>query len=209
MRPLQVLLILDRMRASSDSQLAFYGTDDWVERTDPLALRVPAAQVTRTFVMHFETAPVTGANSVTATIGDQAVDLRTLLPAAPTFRVVNEDAAGNPAAGQFRLELDSSGSLENYFLHVITGRDVGEASVAATLTDLGDRWSIALTHPTRGNATVVLMKGMDSTGGSVAIGPQAATPLYAGVQGISVTSSGPVWESLTPDRLFANGFEAP
>lgn len=208
-RPLQVLIILDRMRASSDSLMSFYGTDDWVERTDPLAVRVPAAQVVRSFVMHFETAPVTGADSVSATIGDQAVDLRTLLPMSPAYRVVNEDAAGNPAAGQFRLELDSSGSVENYFLHVITGRDANEATVGATLTDLGDRWSIALSHPTRGNATVVLMKGMDSTGGSVAIGAQAATPIYAGVQGISVTSSGPVWEALSPERLFANGFEAP
>jgi hypothetical protein len=208
-RPLQVLLILDRMRASSDSQLGFYGTDDWVERTDPLALRIPAAQVTRTFVMHFETAPVTAAGSVTATVGDQAVDLRTLLPAAPAYRVVNEDAAGNPAAGQYRLELDSSGSVENYFLHVITGRDLDEAPVGAVLTDLGDRWSIALSHPTRGTATVVLMKGMDSSGGSVQIGAQPATPIHTGVQGISVTVSGPVWESLSPDRVFANGFEAP
>jgi hypothetical protein len=207
-RPLQVLVILDRMRASGDSLLAFYGTADWNERADPLAVRVAAAQVVRTFVMHFETAPVAGVDSVTATIGDQAVDLRTLLPAAPAYRVVNEDAAGDPAAGQFRLELDSSGSVENYFLHVVTGRDVGEATVGAVLSDLGDRWSIALSHPTRGSATVVLMKGMDSVGGSVAIGNRPAAPLYPGVQRITVTSDGPMWETLPVDRLFANGFEA-
>jgi hypothetical protein len=208
LRPLQVLIILDRMRGSSDSLLPFYGTASWNERTDPLALRVPAAQVVRTFVMHFETSPVLGANSASATVGTQASELRTLLPDTAVYRVVNEDTLGTPAAGQFRLELDSSGSDESYFLHVITGRDAGEAPVASSLTDLGDRWSISLSHPTRGSATVVLLKGMDSLGGSVAFGAQAAQPLNAGVQGITVTADGPVWETVPIDRLFADGFEA-
>jgi hypothetical protein len=207
-RPLQALLILDRMRASSDSQQSFYGTDAWVERTDPLALRIPAAQVTRTFVMHFETNPTHAGGSASATVGNQIVDLRTLLPATATYRIVDEDAAGDPAAGQYRLELDSSGTAESYFLNVISGLDTGgEAAVTATLTDLGDRWSIALSHPTRGNATVVLMKGMASSGGSIAVGGGAAQPLYGQVQGIQVTPDGPVWEVLPVDRVFEDGFE--
>jgi hypothetical protein len=208
-RPLQALVILDRMRASSDSLMPFYGTDSWNERTDPLALRIPAAQVVRTFVMHFETQPVAASDSLSATIGDQVVDLRTLLPTAPTFRLIDEDTAGDPAAGQYRLELDSSGSVESYFLNVVSGRDTSEAAVTATMTDLADRWSIALSHPTRGAATIVLMKGMDSLGGSVAIGSQAPALLYEGVQGIQVAPSGPIWEQLPADRVFANGFETP
>jgi len=206
-RPLQTLLILDRMRASSDSLMSFYNTDAWVNRGAPLALQIPAEQVNRTFVMHFETNPTVGSGNLSATIGDQIVDLRTLLPASPIYRIVNEDSAGNPAAGQFRLELDSSGSVENYFLNVVSGRDVGEATVSASLTDLGDRWSITLTHPSRGNATVVLMKGMDSVGGSIATGSQLPVSLYGGVQGIQVTADGPLWEVLPDGRIFANGFE--
>ena len=90
---------------------------------------------------------------------------------------------------------------------MISGRTTGESAVAATLTDLGDRWSIALSHPTRGTATVVLLKGMTSQQGSIAIGAQQAVPLHGGVQTIQVTTDGPQWETLPAGRVFYNGFE--
>lgn len=206
-RPLQALLILDRTRASSDSLLDFYGSDTWVERSDPLALRISAEQVTRTFVMHFETAPTIASDTVSATVGNQQVMLRTLLPAAPSYRLVDEDAAGDADAGQYRLELDDSGSAESYFMHVISGRDAGEQPLAASISDLGDRWSIVLDDPLRGSATVVLLKGMTSTGGTVMLDGGFAQTLHSGVQGIVVGTAGPVWQPLPIDRVFADGFE--
>ncbi|MBD8526294.1 hypothetical protein [Pseudomarimonas arenosa] len=207
-RRMQALVILDRMRASGDSQLPFYGTANWVLRDRPLAAQIPAEQVVRTFVMHFETAPISNGNRLSATVGDQVVDLHTLLPSLPSFRIVDEDVGGTPAAGQYRLELDSSGSVESYFLNVISGRDIAEGETSVALSDLGDRWSIQMNHPSRGSATVVLHKGMDSTLGSVRLGEAATHSLYSGVQGIQVTTDGPLWESLPVDRIFIGGFEA-
>ncbi|MEP6484963.1 MAG: hypothetical protein ABJB01_10980 [Rudaea sp.] len=209
-RPLQALVILDRMRGSSDSQRAFYGTSNWLE-SGP---RETGANVRRTFVMHFENQPTANANGdrISAAAGTQTSELITLVPATPyktasTFRLINERAPQSSAddmdVAQFRLELDSKGSLESYFLNVVTGYDAGEAKIAASVQDFTDHWVITLTHPTRGNATVTLMKGMTSTGGSVQIGAGAAVPLRSDVQGISVNDSGPVWET---DFIFKDGF---
>jgi len=206
-RPLNALVIFDRMRASSDSLLPFYGTTDWVERSDPLALRVGASQVTRSFIMHFEVAPTTAGNRAQATLGNQVSELITLLPAAPVFRIVNEDRPGNEAAGQFRLELDSVGSTESYFLNVVHGRDLGDAQLAASVTDNGTRWTLQLSHPVLGNATVNLPKGMVSQGGNITIGAGSTTLLNPFVQGFSVTADGPVWEPF--DLQMYDGFESP
>lgn len=118
----------------------------------------------------------------------------TLLPAAPSFRIVNEDLPGDEQAGQFRLELDSVGTSDSYFLNVITGYDAGEAALNASLTDNGASWTLTLSHPTRGNASLTLLKGMASSGGNLTIGA-TSTPLRADVQGISVTSERPVWRA--------------
>jgi hypothetical protein len=206
-RPLHALVVMDRMRASSDSMLPYYFGQDWVERNDPLAVHVNAPQVVRTFLMHFETTPVPAGNRVAATVGNQVSELITLMPTVPVFRVVNEDTAGNPAAGQFRLELDSSGATETYFINVVHGRDVGVAPLAATLTDNGTSWSLQLTHPVQGSASVVFNKGMTSAGGTIAIGGGQAQPLRQTVQGIVVTADGPVWEA--NDVQYRNGFENP
>ena len=76
-RPLQALVILDRMRGSSDSLRPFYGTDNWLEEGP----RKTAADVRRTFVMHFEQQPTAdGADRMVATVGTQRAELITLLP---------------------------------------------------------------------------------------------------------------------------------
>ncbi len=56
----------------------------------------------------------------------------------------------------------------------------------------------------RGNASLTLLKGMASTGGSLTVGG-VTTALRADVQGITVTSERPVWAGGA--MLFANGFE--
>jgi len=202
LRSLQALVVLDRMRASSDSLLPFYQTGSWVIPGPHLA----AEQVRRTFAMHFETLPVVAGPRVQAVNGNQTTELITLVPAAPTYRVINEDRPGDEQAGQYRLELDSIGTAESYFLQVIHGRDNGAAALAAVLTDNGSSWTLQLSAPGQ-SASLILNKGMSSSGGTIAINGGSAEPLRVNVQGISVTSERPVWEA--GDSFFVNGFESP
>jgi hypothetical protein len=210
LRDLQVLVVLDRVRGSSDSQRPYYSTPDWL-MDGPIKA---GSDVKRTFVMHFETPPQvqSGGVRLRAAVDSQVVELTTLLPANAystangSYRILNEDRPGDEAAGQYRLELDTSGSTDAYFLNVITGYDAGQAPVTSVLTDLGDHWRLRLTHPQRGSATIELQKGTSSQGGSVQIGDGGAVvALRNSVQGIVVTDSGPVW--ITGDRIFDSGFD--
>lgn len=203
-RSLNALVILDRMRASSDSLLPFYQTGAWLENGP----HIGAAQVRRTFAMHFETLPVATGARVSAVNVDQQTDLITLVPATPSYRIVNEDRPGDEQAGQFRLELDSTGTAESYFLQVIHGRDVGAPQLTAQLTDNGGSWTVQLTGPNAQSATIVLMKGMTSSGGSIAINGAPPVALRNNVQGITVTADRPVWDAVG-DVLFRDSFEVP
>jgi len=199
-RPLQALLILDRTRGSADSLLPWYNGGGWL-LDGP---HVTADQVRRSFILHFEAAPTANANRVAATLGTQTSELITLLPTTPTYRILNEDRAGDEEAGQYRIELDQIGATDAYFLNIVTGYDSGEAALATSLVDNGASWTITLSHPVRGHASIVLNKGMGSSGGSVSINGGEIVPLRDSVQGISVTSERPVWEA---SILFRDGFE--
>lgn len=208
-RPLQALVVLDRMRGSSDSLRPFYATGNWLEDGP----REAAEDVRRTFVMHFEQRPLAdGADRMAATIGTQRAELVTLLPvhpyaaSSPGVRVVDERQPGDEQAGQFRLELDSTGQAESYFLNIVTGYDTGEAHIEASLQDANDHWVLTLQHPVRGSATIEFAKGMQSSGGSVRIGSGDTLPLSGAVQGMHVTESGPVWDG-DGDAIFADGFD--
>jgi hypothetical protein len=131
--------------------------------------------------------------------------LITLLPTSPIYRVVHEDRPGDEEAGQYRVELDQSGSADAFFLNIVTGYDAGESALAASLVDNGTSWTLTLSHAVRGQAVVTLMKGMASTGGSIAIDGVPAMSLRPDVQGIAVTSERPVWEAAF---LFRDGFES-
>lgn len=214
LRRFNALIILDRLRGSSDSQLPFYFTPNWINSpeggsgADPLAVHANADAVVRTFLMHFETAPALSGNRASANVGNQVAELITLLPVTPNFRVVAEDVPGNELYGQHRLELDSSGSAESYFLNVVHGRDSGAAALGASLSDNGNSWTLTLSDPVQGTASIVLAKGMVSQGGSVSLPGAAAVPLRSDVQGISVGTEGPVWlGDVLPDGIFEDGFE--
>jgi hypothetical protein len=161
-----------------------------------------AAKVTNSFVIHFETNPkLEDESHLTATNGNQALRLTTLVPAAPTRRVINEQSCGkcSKGIGQYRVELDTSGAAQRYFLNVLQGRDANGNNVAASVVDS------APTDPTTGTFTVTLQpsagpattvvfnKGQTSKGGSVNLAGAGVVPLRAGVQSISYTDSGPVW----------------
>ena len=199
-RPLQALLILDRTRGSSDSLLPWYNGGGWLLD----GFNIGGHNVRRTFVMHFETAPTATANRIAATLGTQTSELITLLPAAPLRWMFNEDRPGDEQAGQHRVELSQFGTTDAYFLNIVTGYDAGEAALGASLVDNGSSWTITLSHPVRGTASIVMNKGMDSSGGSVAINGGAVTPLSDAVQGITVTDDRPVWQAAF---TFRDGFE--
>ena len=205
-RPLQAVVVLDRVRTSSDSLRPFYQGSGWLWDGPHVA----AENVVRSFVYHFETQPTVAANRVTARVGTQTSELTTLLPRNPSYRVVNEDVPGHEQAGQYRIELDDTGSAESYFLHVATGYDDGEQRLTTQLVEQGNQLRLTITHPVRGSATIVFEKGMTSQGGSIAIGSAAAVPLNDYVQGIRVDDDGPHWDGdASIDPIFANGFESP
>jgi hypothetical protein len=169
-RPLDTLVILDR-------------------------LRVKRANVVRSFIVHSEmTSPTINGGNTLIVNGDQALQVMTLLPATVQPRVINEMAG---IVGQYRVEIDSSGATESYFLHVLHGRDMSAAALQATVNDTGSAWQVTLTHPSRGSATIVFQRGMDSAGGSfgyAASGSPTASPLIEGKQVQHITDDGPFWE---------------
>ena len=67
------------------------------------------------------------------------------------------------------------------------------------MADNGSSYTLTLAHPSRGTATIVLQKGMTSTGGSLSIGGQSFN-LTEGMQDNSVTNNGPVWGAGPPNR---------
>jgi hypothetical protein len=182
-KPLETMVILDRMESSDAAE--------------------PAADVTKTFLVHFPNQPqVTGTNTVIGYSGDQALRLTTLLPSNPSYNVVDEGAFNgqhdaDPAFYQYRLEANTSGSAQSYFLNVLQARDANGSNVVSHLTQNATSWTITLDNPALGHAQIILNKGMDSQGGAVGYSatgtPTEFTPLLDHVQGIQVTDYGPVW----------------
>lgn len=194
LRALDALVILDRMKSGSDSLDPIYD----VSYDGP---QMPGTQVRKSFVLHATGTGadengnpfVLGAAQATASVGDQRLDLRTLLPANPVYRVINEGGD----VGQFRLEYDVSGSEMSYLLNVVAVRDAADAPVTATLSETGDAWQLTLAHPANGSAMLLLRKGETSTGGSVRIGQGPVQPLLERVQAMTITANGPAWSDGT------------
>jgi len=187
-RPLEALVILDRLEAESDSK--------W----GPL---LPASQVVKTFVLHSVNQPVIeDGHHVLLQNGNQALHLTTLLPTSSSYVVVdNGNYPGSPAPNypewyQYRIEVNDSGQAQSYFLSVLQARDASAANLTATVTDSGTEFQVNLTHPSLGNATIKFQKGMRSTGGQfgyAASGTPTLTALTNSIQNISVTDAGPIW----------------
>jgi hypothetical protein len=146
------------------------------------------AAATRTFLNHCETSPVvSGNNSATCTVDTQALTMTTLLPAQRTYRVVDE---GPMAYSQYRIEVDTApGSAQSYILTVIEARNTSDTALTPTVADNGTSYTVTLD----GSTAITFQKGMTSTGGSIRIGG-SDRPFRAGVQSMSVSGDGPVWE---------------
>lgn len=150
----------------------------------------------KTFLAHFETSPTVDAAGrvVTAVNGPQMVRITTLVPANPTYRpIVNEGGS----VGQFRLELETSGATQSYFLNVIQAKGAGDATVTASVSDTGNSYIVTLNHPTLGSAAITLQKGRVSSGGAVTVGSQTFA-LATGATYAAVNDNGVTWGGTTP-----------
>jgi hypothetical protein len=183
LRPLETMLILDRLEADGK--------------------KVPAKDVVRTFLLHLPARPkFQGTNRLLAVNGDQALRVTTLLPKSHQRRVVDEgDFKGKhlaPSYYQYRLEVSQKGEPQSYFLHVLQARKAKGRDLKVKLREDTTSWTIRLDHPTRGQAVVVFQKGMGSNGGSLAFAkrqaPSKPFPLLDRVQGFTVTKMGPRWD---------------
>jgi hypothetical protein len=170
-RPLETLVIFDRLSAEGSA---------------------PAAAA-KSFLVHFQGAPtVVDGRTYERGEGDQTLRVTTLLPPATTRRVLAEGGT----IGQYRAEIETSGSVESYFLHVLQGRGAGAEPLALALSETGGAYTLTLTDGARGQAVVTFAKGMASTGGTfgfAASGTPTAAALRGDVQPMNVTTDGPAW----------------
>ncbi len=184
-KPLETMVILDRLQSSSEVE--------------------PAEDVSKTFLLHFPNAPEQdGSQSWVGYSGDQALRLTTLVPNNVSYNLVDEsDFSGthdpDPNFYQYRLEASTSGSANSYFINVLQARDATGQNVTASMSQNANSWTITLNHPTLGHAKIVLNKGLISQGGAVGYSasgtPTDLTPLLDHVQDMQVTDDGPVWGS--------------
>jgi hypothetical protein len=144
-------------------------------------------------LMHTRGAPTSsGSNSHVSINGDDAVRVTTLVPTVPVYDVVDEQRAN----GAHRLELctGGTGKLE-CFLNVVQARGKDEADLTIMLTQQGDYWMLALVHPTKGSARILLNKGRHAVGGWVGVSatPTPPSPVGATMKTFRVGVNVPVW----------------
>jgi hypothetical protein len=188
LRGLNTLLVFDRVESSSDS-LTWSG---WPGD------KLTAEQVPKTFLLHLEQdaqPTMQDSNHWLSQHGGQVLRVTTLLPAQPTSKVVDERTSASDNVGQYRLQIETKGAAQSYLLHVLQGRDANGKDLAATISDEGDHFRVDLVHPDLGGATIILQKGMTSTGGSVALTRSSCQTqaLTQTIQGIEVTDDGVTW----------------
>jgi hypothetical protein len=113
--------------------------------------------------------------------------------------VIDEHSGNSYDVEQWRLEVDSSGATQGYFVNVIQARDQTGANFTSSVSDNGTSYTVTVSHPSKGKAVATFNKGMTSTGGTfgyVADSGAAPSPaaLMTGVQGSHVSNDGPVWD---------------
>jgi len=187
-KPLKTLVILDRLESHSD-----------VLPSDKEHAPVDPDAAIKTFLLHTGTAPVIAGSTAIAENADTVLKLSTLVPTYPTIRVVDEGAFAGRNSGypyQYRIEIETAGSAQSYFLNVLQARATNEADVIPTLQETSDEFSVTLAQAKVGTAVIVLRKGMSSREASFGFaeaGPPEMAPLGSGIHVLRVTDNGPVW----------------
>jgi hypothetical protein len=172
-RGLETLVVLDRLQSSSTS-------------------------TSKGMMLHFAASPSVVGNHIVGTAGTQTLDINVVRPASlSASRIVNEGTYG-----QYRVELETTGSTLSYFLAAYQARDTSGAPLTINSSEDATTITLTLQHPTKGTAKLVFVKGAASTGGQFGFStsgvPTTLTSLGTGVQGISVTDQGVVWSGGNP-----------
>jgi hypothetical protein len=98
------------------------------------------------------------------TNADQQMRITTLIPQAPTYRVVDESA--ELYEDIYRLEVETEGSGQQYFLHGVQAMDVDGSAVVFDLQDDGTAFTVTASLDGVGCAEVVFQQGATATGGT-------------------------------------------
>jgi len=155
--------------------------------------RVASSDTPNAFLLHFPNAPTVQGNTAIGVNGNQEL-IDTSLTAGATNSVVNEGPNG-----QYRFQETVTGAAQSYFLNVLQATSVGGPTVAVSMTQTNNSWTINLDSSTLGHAVVVLQAGMTTSGGSIGYSatsvPTSGTALLDHVQSITVTPTGPQWGS--------------
>ncbi len=130
-------------------------------------------------------------------MANEKIIMTTLIPENPIFQVFHEGGT----IGQYRLELNTSGTDESYFLNAIQLGDSSMAPLEFTVTETPTSYQVSIDS----NHQVNLLKGMESTGGSIVI-DVISHPFSQCTQGIHVSDTGPQW-GISGCVIFKNGFE--
>jgi len=165
LRALETMVIFDRVRSTSDAS-------------------------TKTFLAHFEANPtLVDASRVRYTSGNQELRMTFLVPPTPPMRVIDEKSADGNALGQFRLEVNTSGTAQSYFLTVLQAKDASAPALDPKVEETGAAFVVTLEAGT----TLTFPKGETSTGGAATI--KGTTKSFrADAQPMRVTDNGPFWE---------------
>lgn len=197
LRGLNVLVILDRMTSSSDSiDYANGSACNWTP-FDPNNPALQASEVSKTFLLHTLNQPQVVNNTVTSTVANEKVIMTTLLPQNPNYDVFHEGGS----IGQYRIELNTSGSAESYFLNVIQLGSQSMQTLPMSMNETTTQFQITLDD----NHQLNFIKGMKSQGGELVIS-QFTHAFSECPQSVQVNASGVYWGEAAC-VIFENGFE--
>jgi hypothetical protein len=162
-------------------------------------LQTDTASRSTTFVSHCEKNPTVAAATVACVDGTQEAFYTALVPSAPTINVVAENANAATAPNwQYRIEANNAnpGNVVSYNIYTIQlGDAAGFTPLKPSIADSssGTPTSGTFTITIDANDSLVVNKGIASSGGTIKAAGNSTT-LSTIVHGMSITSSGPVWQ---------------
>ena len=162
-------------------------------------LQTDMASRSTTFVSHCEKNPTVSGATVACIDGTQEAFYTALVPAAPAINVVAENANSASAPNwQYRVEANNGnpGNVVSYNIYTIQlGDAAGFNPIKPSIADSasGTPASGTFTITIDANDTLVLNKGIASSGGTITAGGNATT-LSTTVHAMAITSSGPAWQ---------------
>jgi len=95
--------------------------------------------------------------------------------------------------------VDSSGATQGYFVNVIQARDQTGANLTSSVSESGTSFTVTVSHVIKGKAVATFTKEWPPPAARSDMSPippprRSPAAFIAGVQGIHVSSDGPVWD---------------